>query len=182
MSLAELEALAPETVDERMARKIVTIYAQAKDVYVRKLCLHLLYDHPLGFLEEFFDKAFGRERYIDMRVHALRGLAQFRGEQALVGPLAKVNESLRKRAISTPYNYQEYECLLGKNALPYLVGRYGYGCFRETLAIVQANYDAMPDAFKGHFTFGEDGKPVRLRSPAETSRMLDEFFSVQRAP
>ncbi len=180
LSLAELEALSPETVDEQMARKIVAAYASARDIYVRNLCLRVLYDKPLRFLEEFFDQAFRKERYLDMRLMALRGLAQFRGEQALVGPLAKINESLRKRAISTPYNYQEYECLLGKNALPYLVSRYGYACFRETLAIVQTNYDAMPDAFKGHFTIGEDGKPVSLRSPEETKRMLHEFFATQK--
>lgn len=182
LSVTELEALAPETVDERMARKIVTVYAGAKDSHVRKICLRLLYDRPLGFLEDFFDQAFRRERYLDMRVHALRGLSQFRSERALAGPIAKVNEILRKRAASTPYNYQEYELLLGKNALPYLVGRYGYAGFRETLATVRANYDAMPDAFKGHFTVGEDGKLIVLRAAAESTRMLEEFFAARGLP
>jgi len=177
LSTAELEALAIETVDEPVARKIMTVYAEAKDLYVRNLCLRLLYDRPFGFLEDWFDRAFRRERYLDMRVLALRGLAQFRGEKPLASLLAKINGSLHKRAISTPYNYQEYEGLLGKNALPYLVGRYGYACLQETLALVQRNYDAMPNALKGHFTIGEDGKPISLRSSEETNRMLNEFFA-----
>ena len=106
LSLDELEALAPEAVDEAMARKIVAVYSQAKDLYVRNLCLRLLYDQKFDFLEDFFDQAFRKERYLDMRVGALRGLAQFRDEKALVGPLAKINASLRKLAISTPYAYQ----------------------------------------------------------------------------
>jgi hypothetical protein len=179
LPLATLEALAPEQVDEPTARTLVEAYAAAKDLYVRNLCLRLLYDKTYAFLGDFFHMAFRKERYLDMRVLALRGLAQFCGEPALAGMLAKINEILRKRAVTTPYNYQEYEVLLGKNALPYLVGRYRYACLAETLGIVRANYDAMPDAFKGHFTIGEDGKPINLRTPEESKRLLDEFWAKQ---
>ena len=92
----------PEQVDEPTARTLVEAYTAAKDLYVRNLCLRLLYDKTYAFLEDFFEKAFRKKRYLDMRVLALRGLAQFRGEQALAGMLAKINEILRKRASQHP--------------------------------------------------------------------------------
>lgn len=182
LSWMELDALAPAAVDEAMGRRIVAVYAGAKDLHVRNLCLRLLYDKRFEVLEGFFEQAFRKERHLDMRVRALRGLAQFRDENALVGPLAKISESLRKLAVNTPYAYQTYECILGKDALPYLVARYGYACLQEALTLAQANYDAMPEAFKGHFTIGEDGKPIALRSPEESKRILSDFWAAQSAP
>jgi hypothetical protein len=57
-----------------------------------------------------------------------------------------------------------------------------HACLAETLAIVQANYDAMPHACKGHFTIGDDGKPIQLRTPDESKRTLAELHSQGRSP
>ena len=78
-----------------------------------------------------------------------------------------------------PYNYQEYELLRGRNALPYLVERYGYACLRETLEQVDRQYDAMPEAFKGHFTVDDDGEVVTLREPGASSALIRQFFACQ---
>lgn len=66
--------------------------------------------------------------------------------------------------------------LKGQNALPYLVDRYGYPCFKETLEIVEIQYNEMPDAFKGHFTVDLDGEIIQLRSSEKSRKMMDEFF------
>ena len=112
-----------------------------------------------------------------MKIYCIRGLAQFWSEHRLKPFLKKVNDALVLRAKTTPFNYQEYEILMGKNALPFLVSRYVYYSFKETLAIVKANYDDMPEAFKGHFTIGEDGKPILFKTPEETKKCLSDFWT-----
>jgi hypothetical protein len=114
---------------------------------------------------------------LDIKINALRGLAHYITEDEIKKLLIKFNEILKKRKETTPYNYQEYELLLGKNALPYLYKKYSYECIKETLEIVQTQYNEMPDAFKGHFTIDENGNTVLLRTPEETNKMLDEFFN-----
>jgi hypothetical protein len=155
---------------------IINIYARAKDLYIRNTCLKLLYNKENELLKSFFETAYKKERYLDMKIHALRGLIHFVTEDEIKKLLKKFDETLRKRKETTPYNYQEYELLLGKNVLPYLYKTYGYDCLKETLEIVQAQYDEMPDAFKGHFTTDENGKTIQLRSPEETNKMINDFF------
>ncbi|MET3849330.1 hypothetical protein ABIE48_003263 [Paenibacillus sp. OAE614] len=44
---------------------------------------------------------------------------------------------------------------------------------------VEKQYDAMPDAIKGHFTFDENGEAVQLRRPHETKQMIERFFTAK---
>ncbi|MBF4484116.1 hypothetical protein GIY83_12720 [Flavobacterium sp. SLB02] len=60
--------------------------------------------------------------------------------------------------------------------MTYLVEKYNYNCFKETLNQVNKQYNGMPDAFKGHFTIDEKGQVVSLRSPEESSKMIKDFF------
>ena len=155
---------------------LMRIYAATKQLYIRNTILKLLYDASFLELKAFFEHAYKKERYLDMKLHALRGLSQFISEKEIEKLLVKFNESLLKRAQSTPYNYQEYELLRGKNALPYLVETYHYECFKNTLAQVNRQYDAMPEAFKGHFTTNENGDFVSLRSPGEVKAIIERFY------
>jgi hypothetical protein len=115
-----------------------------------------------------------------MKIYALRGLSNFIGEKEIAKLLEKFNLTLAKRQETTPYNYQEYELLKGKNALPFLVEKYGYSCFKETLEQVNKQYDAMPEAFKGHFTTDENGESVMLRKPEEIKTIMDKFWEDDR--
>ncbi|TYA12635.1 hypothetical protein FRY98_16655 [Paenibacillus faecis] len=63
--------------------------------------------------------------------------------------------------------------------MPLLVKKYGYPCFEKVRQQVEKQYQDMPEAFKGHFTFDEDGKAVQLRLPSETKKMIDRFFASQ---
>ncbi len=156
------------------------IYDETKQLDIRNKILKLLYDAPFLALKAFFVNAYKKERYLDMKLYALRGLSQFIDEQEIAKLLLKFNEILAKRAQSTPYNYQEYELLRGQNALPYLIKTYHYHCFVKTLEQVNAQYDAMPAAFKGHFTTDEEGEIVLLRTSKESKAILDNFFESTR--
>jgi hypothetical protein len=156
---------------------IINIYTSAKDLYIRNTCLKLLYNKNNVLLKSFFEAAYKKERYLDMKINALRGLAHYIAEHEIKKLLIKFNETLRKRKETTPYNYQEYELLLGKDSLSYLEKKYSYECLKETLAIVQSQYDEMPEAFKGHFTVDENGNTILLRTVEETNKMIADFFS-----
>ncbi|OXA73534.1 hypothetical protein B0A67_03955 [Flavobacterium aquidurense] len=58
-----------------------------------------------------------------------------------------------------------------------MIQKYNYNCFKETLNQVDQQYNAMPEAFKGHFTINENAEFVSLRSPEESSRMIKDFFN-----
>jgi hypothetical protein len=165
-----------DIVENNEIEAIINIYSKAKDLYIRNTCLKLLYNKENDILKGFFETAYKKERYLDMKINALRGLAHYITENEIKKLLIKFNETLKKRKETTPYNYQEYELLLGKNALPYLYKKYSYECIKETMEITQNQYNEMPDAFKGHFAVDEDGNSVILRSPEETNRMITEFF------
>lgn len=159
---------------------LIAIYHSTKQLDIRNNILKLLYDLDLEILKDFFAKAYTKERYLDMKIYALRGLSTFVEEKDIAKLLVKFNQTLAKRAETTPYNYQEYELLRGKNALPYLVEKVGYNCFKETLEQVNNQYNAMPSAFKGHFTTDEKGEIVFLRKPEESSAMMEEFWEEDR--
>ncbi|MGV7106101.1 hypothetical protein [Flavobacterium sp. U410] len=159
---------------------LTNIYKSTKQLDIRNKILKLLYDFDFVTLKEFFSNAYKKERYLDMKIYALRGLSNFIGEKEIAKLLEKFNLTLAKRQETTPYNYQEYELLKGKNALPFLVKKYGYSCFKETLEQVNKQYDAMPEAFKGHFTTDENGESVMLRKPEEIKTIMDKFWEDDR--
>ncbi|TWE07169.1 hypothetical protein FB481_104255 [Pseudomonas sp. AG1028] len=172
-----LFALESTQIDEQGAVYLVALYTSSKQLDVRKQILKLLYDFDLQALDGFFALAYRKERYLDMKIYALRGLAQRSEEKQLQQLLEGFRQTLAKRQHSTPYNYQEYELLRGRNALPYLVERYGYACLRDTLEQVNQQYEAMPEAFKGHFTVDENGTLITLREPGASSAMIRQFFA-----
>lgn len=156
---------------------LTRIYSATKQLDIRNKILRLLYDFDLPELKDFFGNAYKKERYLYMKIYALRGLSQFVSEKEIEKLLQKFNLTLSKRQETTPYNYQEYELLRGQNSLPYLIQKYNYNCFKETLNQVNQQYNAMPEAFKGHFTINENAEFVSLRSPEESSRMIKDFFN-----
>ena len=159
---------------------LTNIYHSTKDLEIRSKILKLLYDFSFSELKEFFTNAFKKERLLDMKIYALRGLSNFITENEIAKLLLKFNKILAKREETTPYNYQEYEILRGKNALPYLTEKFGYNCFKETLEQVNRQYDKMPSAFKGHFTTDEDGEIVLLRKSEETKSIIHKFWDSKR--
>ena len=171
-----LFSLDKNIIDKDNFVHLARIYSTTKQLDIRNKVLRLLYDFDFPQLKDFFDSAYKKERYLDMKIYALRGLSQFISEKDIEKLLHKFNLTLLKRQETTPYNYQEYELLKGQNSLTYLVEKYNYNCFKETLNHVNKQYNGMPDAFKGHFTIDEKGQVVSLRSPEESSKMIKDFF------
>jgi hypothetical protein len=171
-----LFSLDKNIIDKDNFVHLARIYSTTKQLDIRNKVLRLLYDFDFPQLKDFFDSAYKKERYLDMKIYALRGLSQFISEKDIEKLLHKFNLTLLKRQETTPYNYQEYELLKGQNSLTYLVEKFNYNCFKETLNQVNKQYNGMPDAFKGHFTIDEKGQVVSLRSPEESSKMIKDFF------
>lgn len=159
---------------------LIKIYNSTKQLEIKNQVLKLLYDFKFEHLKEFFSKSYQKERYLDMKIYALRGLSTFIDEKEVAKLLEKFNQTLAKRQVTTPFNYQEYELLKGKNAFPFLVAKFGYNCFIETLEQVNNQYNSMPDAFKGHFTIDENGDYVELRKPEEVKIIMDQFWENER--
>jgi hypothetical protein len=174
-----LFSLDRNSIDKDNFVHLTGIYSITKQLDLRNKILRLLYDFDFPELKDFFGNAYKKERYLDMKIYALRGLSQFISEKDIEKILQKFNLTLLKRQETTPYNYQEYELLRGQNALPYLIKKYNYNCFKETLNQVNDQYNAMPEAFKGHFTIDKNGESVSLRTPEDSSQMIKDFFNKQ---
>ncbi len=171
-----LFSLDKNLIDKNNISHLIRIYSTTKHLDIRNKILKLLYDCDFPELKDFFNNAYKKERYLDMKIYALRGLAKFISEKEIEKLLIKFNEILKKRQVTTPYNYQEYELLRGKNALPYLADKYKYNCFKVTLDQVNEQYEVMPEVFKGIFTIDENGEFIQLKQPEETSKSLTAFF------
>jgi len=163
------------TTDE--AGLIELLYFKLKNLELRyKILCGLIRCKDLE-LKDFFQKAYKKERYLDMRLLAVHGLAQYALEEEIDKVMNHFLKILIKRPETTPYNYQEYEFLRSAFGLPLLIKKYGYSCFETALQQVEKQYQEMPEAFKGHFTFDEAGEAVELRSPNETKQMIERFFA-----
>ena len=167
-------------IDEVNAVFVTGIYNRSKLPEIKSKALRLLYNKPFPFLKDFFDSAFKKERYLHMKLLAMRGLSQFLPEKEIEQLMNKLNLTLSKRPLTTPYNYVEYEWLKGKNLLPYLRERYGYKCFEDCWDLVSKQYEEMPLAFKGHFTVDANGDIINLLSPDQSKWMIQRFFESQR--
>lgn len=155
----------------------VNLYSTSKDIFSRNQILQAFVLQCLEYdLMDFFLTAFKKERYLDMRLVAIRGYAAYTTENEVIPLMKKFLEILIKIPSHTPYDYQEYEILRSKFGLPYLVGRYGYECFQKTLEQLDKQYNEMPDLCKGFFTQDENGLHVPLLPPKEIINRLDKLF------
>ncbi|MBB4825922.1 hypothetical protein HNO89_003158 [Sporosarcina luteola] len=151
------------------------IYFETKDIAKRNALLkQLVFDLPEDG-KDFFLKVYKKERYLDMRLTAIRGYAAFASEEEVAVIIKKMLDILKKRPESTPYNYQEYEVLRSAFLMRYLLENYPYDCFKEFHEQLEEQYDAMPEVFKGIFTCNEKGEHVQLIPPAVVQRKMEEF-------
>lgn len=126
--------------------------------------------------KDFFFRSFKKERYLDMKLTALRGYAHYATEEEVSVLTKKLLELLKKRPQSTPYNYEEYEIMRSAFLLPYLIKKYNYACLRELSDQVEKQYNDMPDVFKNIFSCDEYGNYYDIRDPEEVQKSHREFF------
>ena len=161
---------------EKRYEDLMESYFQEKEVSKRNTILkQLLLDTPPN-AKDFFLKAFKKERYLEMKLRAVRGYAVYATEEEVSTLMNKLLELLKKRPEKTPYNYTEYEPMRSVFLMPYLLEHYGYECFRVFNNQLEKQYDDMPDCFKGIFTLDEFGNVCSLRDKKEVEKSWREFW------
>ncbi|MGN7402873.1 hypothetical protein ACTHO0_23745 [Cytobacillus praedii] len=151
-------------------------YFNTKDIAKRNALLkQLIFDLPEDG-KDFFLKAYKKERYLDMRLTAIRGYAAFASQEEVAVLMNKMLEILIRRPESTPYNYQEYEILRSAFLMPYLLEKYPYDCFKKFNEQLEKQYDAMPEVYKGIFTCNDKGEHIQLIPPAVVRKQIEEFL------
>ena len=153
-------------------------YFQEKEVSKRsEILTQLLLDMPVN-AKDFFLKVFKKERYLDMKLSAVRGYAVYAAEEEVSTLMNKLLELLKKRPEKTPYNYTEYESMRSVFLMPYLLELYGYECFRVFNSQLEKQYDEMPNCFKGIFTLDERGNVRSLRDKEEVEKSWQDFWGL----
>ncbi len=161
---------------EMRHEKLMELYFQEKDAPKRNDMLkQLLLDMPVN-AKDFFLKAFKKERYLDMKLSAVRGYAVYATEAEVSALMNKLLELLKKRPDKTPYNYTEYESMRSVFLMPYLLARYDYECFRVFDIQLKKQYDDMPNCFKGIFTLDAYGNICQIRDKKEVEKSWQDFF------
>lgn len=155
--------------------KLMEEYFQTKDLYARNQILkQLICDLPNDG-KEFFLKAFKKERYLDMKLSAVRGYSAYADEKEVELLMSKMLELLKKRPEKTPYDYQEYESMRSIFLMPYLLKHYDYECFYLFNKQLEKQYNDMPDCFKNIFTLDENGNMYSIRDPEEVTKSWEDF-------
>lgn len=161
---------------EKRYEDLMESYFQEKEVSKRNTILkQLLLDTPSN-AKDFFLKAFKRERYLEMKLSAVRGYAVYATEEEVSTLMSKLLELLKKRPEKTPYNYTEYEPMRSVFLMPYLLEHYDYECFRIFNSQLEKQYDDMPNCFKGIFTLDEFGNTRSLRDKKEVEESWRDFW------
>ncbi|MGY3779355.1 hypothetical protein [Isobaculum melis] len=168
----KFETLKPEDYDF-----LKELYKSTDGLYIRNQILKAFVLQEEAYpLKDFFEMSFKKERYLDMRFLALRGYCRYASEEEVEPFVIKFQEILLKREQSTPYHYQEYEPLRSIFGFPYLIKTYQYNCLIDLFNQLEQQYQHLPDAFKGIYTFDENGTQVLLRSPKESKQRMDAFW------
>lgn len=151
-------------------------YLYEKDVSKRsEILTQLLLDLPVN-AKDFFLNVFQKERYLDMKLRAVRGYAVYATEEEVSALMNKLLELLKKRPEKTPYNYTEYEPMRSVFLMPYLLEHYDYACFRVFNIQLEKQYDDMPNCFKGIFTLDELGNVRSIRDKEEVEKSWRDFW------
>lgn len=151
-------------------------YFDIKDISKRNRILkELVFSCPPN-AKDFFYQAFKKERYLDMKLTAVRGYAFYSSETEVEILMYKLLELLRKIPKCTPYDYQEYEIMRSKFLMPYLLEKYNYQCFKEFNKQLEKQYNDMPDVFKNICSCDEMGNSYQIRNMKEVKETLKNFF------
>ncbi|WP_416420020.1 hypothetical protein ACLZHR_15330 [Priestia aryabhattai] len=170
--------LEPKLIELDDLETLKYLYFKVKDISLRHKLLLVLRDIYNSQLSEFFQKAYKKERDLEMKLIAVRGLVKYVEEHETTKIMNHFIKILIKRPEHTPYNYKEYEYLRSPSGLPYLIKEYNYNCFHQVLEQVEKQYEAMPSQFKNHYTYDENDNIVELRRTEETERMIEDFFKI----
>lgn len=155
---------------------LMELYFSKRDVAERnKILKYLLCNMPID-AKDFFLKAFKKERYLNMKLSAIRGYAFYATEEEVSVLMEKMLERLKKIPERTPYDYSEYESMRSVFLMPYLLEHYGYECFHIFNEQLEKQYNDMPDCFKNIFSLDENGNIYSIRDSEEVKQSWNAFW------
>ena len=161
---------------EKEHEHLMETYFHEKEVSERnEIIRQLLLDMPVN-AKDFFLKVFKKERYLDMKLRAVRGYTVYATEEEVSTLMNKLLELLKKRPEKTPYNYTEYEPMRSVFLMKYLLKHYNYECFRVFDIQLEKQYNDMPDCFKNIFTLDELGNVCTIRDKEEVEKSWQDFW------
>ena len=161
---------------EKQHEHLMETYFHEKEVSERnEIIRQLLLDMPVN-AKNFFLKVFKKERYLDMKLRAVRGYTVYATEEEVSTLMNKLLELLKKRPEKTPYNYTEYEPMRSVFLMKYLLKHYNYECFRVFDIQLEKQYNDMPDCFKNIFTLDELGNVCTIRDKEEVEKSWQDFW------
>lgn len=159
------------------SNSLMECYFQTKEIPERNRILkNLLCNMPVD-AKDFFLKAFKKERYLDMKLSAVRGYAAYATEEEVGVLMNKLLELLKMIPQRTPYDYREYECMRSVFLMPYLIEKYGYECFHTFNEQLEEQYNDMPDCFKNIFSLDENGNAYDIRDSEEVKQSWNDFWN-----
>ncbi len=141
---------------------------------LRFIHLQPLYLNPTATnfdLKDYLHTHIKRSRRLWLKMFFIRAFVPFAEERECIPLMKSFSDSLIKI-----HDYQDYDQILSAAGLPYLVKRYGYACFRDTLELAKIEYEKIDPLLRGHFTLDEDGELINLLSHAESKKRMDLYL------
>ncbi len=122
-------------------------------------------------LKQFFLENVKKSRRLPMKLYFIRGFAIYATEAELKPLMDKFSISLTKI-----HDYIDYEHILSVAGLPYLVEKYHYQTFIDSLKTAEEEYLKIDPLLRGFFTINEEFEQINLIDNVEVSRRTKLFL------
>ena len=174
----EYEKLLNELYDYELNQEIIDFLcdkATSKkhwyELRFEHLKILLLNETTLNYdLKQFYLDSLKRCRRLWLKMFYIRGYALYATEEELYPVMKKFRELLEKN-----HDYIDYEYILSVVGLTYLVEKYDYACFKETLETAKIEYQKIDPLLRGYFTLNEKLEHINLISNEEALKRSKEF-------
>ncbi len=113
-------------------------------------------------LKAFYYENLKKCRRLVMKIFFIRGYAIYASEEELIPIMEKFQKSLEKN-----HDYIDYNYILSVAGLPYLVNKYGYNCFANSLEKAQEKYEQIDPLLRGYFTLNQNLEQINLLTHEE---------------
>lgn len=142
------------------------------EIRFEHLKILLLNKSSLKFdLKQFYFDNLKRTRRLWLKMFYIRGYALYATEQELIPIIKKFQTQLENN-----HDYIDYEYILSEAGLPYLVKKYGFVSFCDTLETAKNEYQKIDPLLRGYFTLNEKLEHINLISNEEALKRSKEFL------
>ncbi len=123
-------------------------------------------------LKNFFFDNYKHSRQLVMKLFFIRGYAIYATEEDL-------NQIMNNycRLLLNNHDYINYEYILSTGGLPYLVEKYKYECFKNTLKAAHNEYLKISPLLRGYFTLNSKLELIEILSKEAIKVRTEEYLS-----